>query len=316
MKKLLMIAVLVFTSSGLYAEEKMRIAIMDLQPKDTTKVIAGAVTDMLRSDFSNTKLFTIVERGQMAEILKEQALQLTGCTDQNCAVEVGKLLSANKILVGEVTNIAGELIITARIVDVKNGSVDFAAKEKAKNDSELDSATSRVAKKLTALIRGEEIKFCVSLRGAYVMPLGTFGKQVDPGYGGLADLYLDNLLFIKLKTGFETGYYMFKGASEKIDNAAIVPLQLFVSYGITFGRLSIEPRLLGGFTYNTVKNTKDYAMGKETTAFEPSAQAGILLSLKVYKIFSIQAGADYGMIFEKDGQLGFTVFYAGLDAKF
>lgn len=316
MKKLLMITLFLAAAGGLYAEEKMRIAVLDLQAKNTTKVISGAVTDMLRSDLVGTKLFTMVEREQMKEILKEQTLQMTGCTDQNCAVEVGKILSANKILIGEVTKISEEFIITVRIVDVKTASVDFAAKEKAKAESELDKSVKIIAKELTRQIRGEDVKFCVSMRGAYIMPLGTFGDNVDPGYGGIADIYAENLFLIKLKTGLETGYYSFTGSGEKIDSVSIVPLQLFASYGFTAGMFSIEPRILGGFSYTTVKNTKDYAAGKESTAFEPAAQAGLLLSFKISKIFSVQAGADYGMIFEKDENIGYTVFYAGLDAKF
>ena len=50
----------------------------------------------------NTGLFTVGERGEMDSILKEQGFQASGCTDIECAVKIGKLLSANKMLVGEI----------------------------------------------------------------------------------------------------------------------------------------------------------------------------------------------------------------------
>lgn len=294
----------------------MRVAVLELQPKNTTKVVAGAVTDMLRSDIVGTKLFTIVERTQIDQILKEQEFQMTGCTDQNCAVQIGMLLSANMILIGEVTKVSGEHIITVRIVDVKLGSVEYAAKEKAKTEADLEEATRLISKQLVRLIRGEDIKFCVSARVAYIMPLGNFGKQVEPGYGVLTDFYVNNLFIIKLRMGFETGYYSFSKSGEKIESASMVPLQAFAGYGFAFGTLTLEPRILAGFTYTSVKNTKNYASGKEATAFEPSMQAGLILSYQLSKTVSLQAGADYGTIFEKGGQLGYTVFHAGFGAMF
>ncbi len=72
--------------------EKMQVAVLDLNPKAVSKILAGAVTDMIRSEMVKTGLYTIIERTRMDEILKEQALQMTGCTDQTCAVKIGKLL--------------------------------------------------------------------------------------------------------------------------------------------------------------------------------------------------------------------------------
>ena len=82
--------------------QRMLVAVLDLEAKGVSKIISGAVTDIMRSEMVKTGLFTIVERGQMDEILKEQGFQQTGCTDQACAVKIGKLISARKILIGEV----------------------------------------------------------------------------------------------------------------------------------------------------------------------------------------------------------------------
>jgi TolB-like protein len=112
---------------------KMRLAILDLEPRGVSKVISSSVTDLLRTEMIDTGQFTVVERAQMDAIMKEQGLQQTGCTDNTCAVQVGKLLSANKILVGEVNILGQGLVITARVVDVEKGTADFASSEKAKD---------------------------------------------------------------------------------------------------------------------------------------------------------------------------------------
>ncbi len=82
--------------------EKMQIAVLDLEPKGIPKIMAGAVSDIVRSELVKSGYFTVVERGQMDAILREQGFQMTGCTDSACAVQMGKLLSAKKILMGEI----------------------------------------------------------------------------------------------------------------------------------------------------------------------------------------------------------------------
>lgn len=74
-----------------FPAEKMQVAVLDLQPKGISKILAGAASDIIRSEMIKTGLFTVVERGQMNEIFKEQGFQMTGCTDQACAVQVGKV---------------------------------------------------------------------------------------------------------------------------------------------------------------------------------------------------------------------------------
>jgi hypothetical protein len=47
-------------------------------------------------------------------------------------VEIGKLLSANKVLVGEVNQLDKTTIITVRIVDVSKGVAEFQQVRKLK----------------------------------------------------------------------------------------------------------------------------------------------------------------------------------------
>ena len=80
-----------------YSAEKMRIVVMSLKADGVADRTARTVTNMLRTEFINIGRFTVVERAQMDAILKEQGLQQTGCTDQECAVQIGKLMSAKTL---------------------------------------------------------------------------------------------------------------------------------------------------------------------------------------------------------------------------
>ena len=143
---------MIFSASASYAE-KLRIVVMDLKADGVSDQIARTVSNMLRTEFINMNEFIVVERAQMDAILKEQGVQQSGCTDQACAVQMGRLMSAKKILVGEVSPMGKSMITTVRIVDVERGVSEFAATQKAANEEVLDVAVGDIAEKLAERIR-------------------------------------------------------------------------------------------------------------------------------------------------------------------
>jgi curli biogenesis system outer membrane secretion channel CsgG len=65
--------------------------------------IGNAVKDMLTTEIAKTGCFVLVEREQLAKIMSEQALGQTGAVDEASAPKVGKLLGAEFVLIGSVT---------------------------------------------------------------------------------------------------------------------------------------------------------------------------------------------------------------------
>ena len=161
MKKYYMVLIiaLLISSMPAFSAQKMRIAIMDFEAKDIPKKDAEKVTELIRNEMVNTGKFTVIERAQVGSILKEQGLQQTGCTDVTCAVEVGKILSARKILVGTIMSLKGKVVITGRIVDVESSVVEFSEKGVAKSDEEVYDAvisfTRNLTKRITSTVEAE-----------------------------------------------------------------------------------------------------------------------------------------------------------------
>ncbi len=143
-----------FTYSA-FPQEKMRVVVLDLNPIGVSKTESRAISKLLESDVVDSRLFLVVERDQIDEILKEQGLQQTGCTDSACAVEIGKLLSANKILMGEISRLGRTIILTLRIVDVEKGLAEFSVSQKARSIESIDEAVNKIVRKLVARLRGE-----------------------------------------------------------------------------------------------------------------------------------------------------------------
>ncbi len=161
------ILILIISMTLLNAQQdKMRLAILDLQPKNVSTPTASMVSDLLRTELFNTGLFMVVERGEMKSVLKEQGFQMSGCTETECAVEVGRLLSARKILVGTIGKLGERYIINARIVDVEKGVMEFGDKASAKSEGDLEGAVTEFANKLAGRITKKHLPG-VLLMGQY-----------------------------------------------------------------------------------------------------------------------------------------------------
>ena len=82
----------------------------------------------------------VIERNQLKNILKEQSFAQSGYVDQKTAVEMGKILSANIVVVGSFQKVNNQIKVTARVVDVMTGKVqkDHVADLQGKMDDIFD----------------------------------------------------------------------------------------------------------------------------------------------------------------------------------
>jgi len=123
-----------FTSPRLsHAQEKQEytIAVVDLDAKGISQAetdylseyMRGQVTRLVTSEEYKERTginYTVVERSQMDRIFEQFEIQDTGCTDISCAVEFGKILSVERILIGSVGLVGQTYSISTRIVDVES----------------------------------------------------------------------------------------------------------------------------------------------------------------------------------------------------
>ena len=102
--------------------------LVDIQKSSLATDEALAISDFLRTEIKNTGVFSIVEREQVKNIIKERQLELTGITesDNQDLLQLGKLAAAERILLGSVGRLYGKIIVTTRLVDVSTGEVLFA----------------------------------------------------------------------------------------------------------------------------------------------------------------------------------------------
>ncbi len=107
------------------------IGIMNLDAKGIAQVEADLLSDKLRSHLSqlfasaeyqameDKDQYQVIEREDMDKIFEEFDLQNTGCVSDSCLIEFGKMLQADRLLMGTVGKIGNTYSVTARIVDVE-----------------------------------------------------------------------------------------------------------------------------------------------------------------------------------------------------
>jgi curli biogenesis system outer membrane secretion channel CsgG len=141
----------------------MKLAILDFQNTsgyDGAWHIGGGISDMLATALFKSNKFDVIEREKIGLILKEQKFQQTDMVDANSAVEIGKLLGANVIVTGNVTEFGTKrsgldfsrfapqglrglsvktqtvrVALDARLIDVETGKLLAAEEADASNSS-------------------------------------------------------------------------------------------------------------------------------------------------------------------------------------
>ena len=99
------------------------IAILDFDGYGVSRMEALVLTNRLGTHLVQLGTHQVIERGQMEQILKEQDFQLSGCTSNECAVEIGRVLGCELMLAGSFGKIGSIYTIDMRIVDVESGSI-------------------------------------------------------------------------------------------------------------------------------------------------------------------------------------------------
>ncbi|MFC1650749.1 PEGA domain-containing protein [Candidatus Latescibacterota bacterium] len=112
-------------------EQKLfTIAVLDMDANGVSTVEAKGLSEKIRTRISwlvnnefyknnpGTNMYLVVERSQMDKIFEQFEIQNTGCTDISCAVEFGKMLQVDRIIIGSVNLIGQTYNVTTRMIDV------------------------------------------------------------------------------------------------------------------------------------------------------------------------------------------------------
>jgi len=105
-------------------DDPIFIAVVDFRGNNISDGNCKALTDRLRTELFNTKCYKVVEREMMENVLIEQGFQQSGCTTNECMVEIGQLIGVEKIIGGSISKVGNIYSISSRVVNVETGEIE------------------------------------------------------------------------------------------------------------------------------------------------------------------------------------------------
>jgi len=120
----------------------------DTGTKSEETKLGESVVEMLITALINTGQFRVMERTQLSKIMEEQALGLTGVVDQETAVDVGKIVGVDAVVVGSVSYLGSMIELDARLVNATNGEAITAVSASSKGEVFLRDEINKMANTL------------------------------------------------------------------------------------------------------------------------------------------------------------------------
>jgi Curli production assembly/transport component CsgG len=127
-----------------------RVAVVDIS-SETDKIneeTRKGLVFFVENSFVNTGMVKVVDRNSIDKIFEENRFQSSSLTDEETAVEIGKLVGAEIIVTGSVTAVGSNFYLHLRMIDVKTAEVVGSSLGEAKIENEFLNMSSMAVEKL------------------------------------------------------------------------------------------------------------------------------------------------------------------------
>ena len=145
----LMLFVLFIPMLVMAEDARKTVGVADFSATNAPAGEAIALSQLVRSAVVRSNAFVVVDKKNMDKLLAEQAFQQTGCTSQECAVKLGKILNVQKMVVGDYTTLGSVRYLMVHLVDVESGQIEKSTTEKGFSVNDADIVANRIASRLT-----------------------------------------------------------------------------------------------------------------------------------------------------------------------
>jgi hypothetical protein len=194
-------------------QAQMAVSILDFEGEDVEEKVLKACFNQLEESLSQSNRFTIIEKGKRDELLEEQKIQNTGICDADCAVEIGQLIGAEYLMLGNIIGLTSELFqVNIKIINVEKGDVEEKVTSQIKGDLGallvgMEDASREIVRRIAAGSAPQQIMQQTGLPAAVQKTYGSIDVTTDP-LG--ANIFIDGVEFgltPKIIPGLETGQH-------------------------------------------------------------------------------------------------------------
>jgi len=122
-KQISIYVVMLFLSINIYAQTKPSIAIINMDTKNL-EMDNITVCSMVRLELEKTNTFEVLDKYDVADIIKKNGIDMDNCFGKTQLVKVGKILNADKMLSGSAERFGEKIILILRLIDVKSAKIE------------------------------------------------------------------------------------------------------------------------------------------------------------------------------------------------
>ena len=103
--------------------DRFTVAVLELDDLGVDRSLAASVLNLIVSRLANVPYIDLVERGDVQQVIDELRLQNTGITSARDAAEIGRILNAQNVLLGNVNQLGTSLTIAVRLVETESARI-------------------------------------------------------------------------------------------------------------------------------------------------------------------------------------------------
>ena len=116
---------------GMVQDKKLAVVGINSGTKNVDEETAGGVMVFIENAFVNVGKVRVVDRQNIAKIVKEYEFQQSDLTDQSTAVEIGKLSGADIIVIGSISYVGKQYYLNIKLISVETGEIIGSSIDKA-----------------------------------------------------------------------------------------------------------------------------------------------------------------------------------------
>jgi hypothetical protein len=205
MRALALAALLAAAPAGA-ADQRPKLAVLDLAANGASKELASAAGGVVASELDRLGVFKVVTSEAIRDLLAfEKQRQMLGCTDAGCMAEVGGALGVDLLVSGKVSRLAAtrdvpeSFTLELTLTSVKKGQREGSIIETGRSEADLlgkaTRAAQRVVQKVLAGRSGtlvvaaseagavvkvdDQVKGTTPLQGQIPLPAGPHALSVE-----------------------------------------------------------------------------------------------------------------------------------------
>lgn len=240
-----------------HAQVNKSIGIMNMA---ATGVIPESSTlgGMVRIEMEKTGRYEVMDWHDMQDVLTRNNMHVTSCFGKTCAVEAGKILGVDKMLIGSVERFGERIAITLKIIDVPTEQIELS------NTSEYANLQNELQRMIEISVKGAlgmevDQKLADQLK-AYDQPIASTVGKVNLSGPRMGLYYTTGIIGERMRGESNGGFDMYQvtsmiGWQQEVQYLSSGNFQCLLEFlltgsGLESGRFIPSFTFLNGFRMN------------------------------------------------------------------